>query len=522
VRFFRYWIVLAALNLAGADAVAKGKATHVVLIVWDGMRPDFVSEQNTPTLARLLHEGVLLRNHHSVYVTSTEVNAATLATGGYPEQDWIIGNEEFRPKINPTKKSMTGDLGVVRRGDASSGNHYLGLPTVAELLQKQGRRTAVAGTKSVALLQDRAPRPETSLGIDLFEGQVLPESWASRLTAKLGPFPAAELPKTKCDRWTTEALITLFWENEVPAFSVLWLGEPDYSQHHTGPGSATSLAAIRGSDAQLARVLEVLDQKQIRAQTDVILVSDHGFSTIGNKIDVPAVLRRHGFRATREFPSGSAKAGEILVVENGGSVFFYVTGHDRSLLEDLVQHLQMQPFCGVLFTRDGLEGTFRLEEGRIGSPEAPDVVLSFRWKADRNANGAPGSLYSDESKYGAGQGMHASLSPFDLHNTGVIVGPDFRKDWVDDLPTGNIDVAPTVYWILGIKPEQEPAGRVLQEAMAGATASQTAPTSHHLEATRHGPQLLWRQYLDYSEFEGVRYLERGNGEQVSATAPPTR
>ena len=34
----------------GAVALAAGKASHVVLVVWDGMRPDFVSEATTPTL----------------------------------------------------------------------------------------------------------------------------------------------------------------------------------------------------------------------------------------------------------------------------------------------------------------------------------------------------------------------------------------------------------------------------------------------------------------------------------------
>jgi predicted AlkP superfamily pyrophosphatase or phosphodiesterase len=32
---------------------------HVVVIVWDGMRPDFVSEENTPGLWKLAHEGVI-------------------------------------------------------------------------------------------------------------------------------------------------------------------------------------------------------------------------------------------------------------------------------------------------------------------------------------------------------------------------------------------------------------------------------------------------------------------------------
>jgi arylsulfatase A-like enzyme len=522
VRFIQYWIVLVALGLAGVDAVAKGKARHVVLIVWDGMRPDFVSEQNTPTLARLLHEGVLLRNHHSVFVTSTEVNAATLATGGYPEQSWIIGNQEFRPAINANKVSMTADLNVVRKEDALTGNHYLGLPTLAEMLQRQGRRTSVAGTKPVALLHDRSARSENALGIDLYEGHVLPEGWSNTLTATLGPFPPIERSKTNRDRWTSEALVSNFWAKEVPAFSVLWLSEPDYSQHHTGPGSATSLAAIRGSDAQLARVLAVLDEKRLRQRTDIILVSDHGFSTIWDKVNVAAVLQQHGLRAMQEFPSSGAKPGDILVVENGGAVFLYVTGHERSLLDGIVQFLQSQSFCGVLFTQDGLEGTFRMEEARIQSPEAPDLVLAMRWTAELNTNGVPGLVYSDESDYRPGQGMHATLSSFDLHNTGFLVGPDFRKGWVDELPTGNIDVAPTICWILGVKPGQKLPGRVLREAMVGGKASKGAPKSHHLEQTRDCSQFVWRQYLDYSEFEGVRYLERGNGEQVSKTTPATK
>ena len=47
-------IVMAFLALMGAafapTAMAAGKARHVVVVVWDGMRPDFVSEQNTPML----------------------------------------------------------------------------------------------------------------------------------------------------------------------------------------------------------------------------------------------------------------------------------------------------------------------------------------------------------------------------------------------------------------------------------------------------------------------------------------
>ena len=42
-------------------------------VVWDGMRPDFVSAQYTPQLYDLAQRGTFFKNHHSIYITSTEV-----------------------------------------------------------------------------------------------------------------------------------------------------------------------------------------------------------------------------------------------------------------------------------------------------------------------------------------------------------------------------------------------------------------------------------------------------------------
>src|SRR6266446_4816445 len=56
---------------------------HVVVVVWDGMRPDFVSERNTPALWKLAREGVIFRNHHAVYPSATNVNGTALSTGVY-------------------------------------------------------------------------------------------------------------------------------------------------------------------------------------------------------------------------------------------------------------------------------------------------------------------------------------------------------------------------------------------------------------------------------------------------------
>ncbi len=499
-----------ALGLAPANLPAAGKASHVVVIVWDGMRPDFVTDQTTPTLTRLARQGVTFRNHHPVYLSTTEVNGTALATGVYPGESGIIGNKEFRPAINASKRVQTESLATVRKGDRLTGGHYLGFPTVAETLHSHGLRTAIAGAKGVALLHDRAARGEHALGVTLFAGKVLPEEYVRTL----GHFPPEALTTTNWDLWTTRALIGLLWEQEVPAYSLLWLSEPDHSQHETGPGSLTSLAAIRNADQALARVLAALDQKGLGQDTDVIVVSDHGFSTIEQDVDVAKTLNGLGFHAYRALPQAKARQGDVMVIGNGGSVFLYVTGHQPDVVERIVHCLQTQPFCGVVFTQTPVQGAFRLHDVRLDSASAPDIVLSLRWTADKSTNGTPGLICSDYGQYSPGQGMHGSLSPFDMHNICFAAGPDFRQGMQDNLPSGNIDVAPTVLWILGVDPPQRLSGRILEEALAHAPDRRPSSRPYRLEATCTTGGCTWRQYLTYAQVNGVLYFEEGNGEQV--------
>jgi len=180
----------------------------------------------------------------------------------------------------------------------------------------------------------------------------------------------------------------------------------------------------------------------------------------------------------------------------------------------VVHCLQSQPFSGVVFSQPPVEGGFRLHDAWIDSGSAPDIVLSLRWKPERSTNGTPGLVYSDYGKLGPGLGIHGSLSPFDMHNFCIAAGPDFRNGFEDDLPTGNIDIAPTVLWLLGAKPERAVSGRVLTEALAQAGDPKPVCEVHHLDATWHADGFTWRQYLKYSQVNGVLYFDEGNGEQI--------
>src|SRR5262249_60117018 len=121
------------------------------------------------------------------------------------------------------------------------------------------------------------------------------------------------------------------WQSELPAFSFIWMNEPDFAQHQTGPGSERSIAALRRVDRSLSRLLQALEARGALESTDVMVVSDHGFSTVSTKVDLVDSLQKAGLKATREFAS-EPKPGEILVVSNSGSVPIYVLGHEESII----------------------------------------------------------------------------------------------------------------------------------------------------------------------------------------------
>jgi predicted AlkP superfamily pyrophosphatase or phosphodiesterase len=502
------------LLAAVSPDVSPDPAGHVVLVVWDGMRPDFIRPDLTPHLWNLRTNGVFFKGNRSVYVSSTEVNGTALATGDYPGHSGIIANKMYFPEINLLEPAATENPGTIRRFDALSGGKYLEGPTIAETVQKAGFRTAVAGSKDVCLLHDRSNSRSSDAARQspvVHAGRALPSSLLRSIKQRNGAdFPASAIPNKARDEWTTEALLRTFWQTDVPRFSLLWLSEPDASQHNSSPGSSNALAAVAHSDAELGEVLKALEAKGVRNKTDVFVVSDHGFSTISSGPDVCELLRKAGFAAYRKLED--PERGEILVVGLGGSVLFYVMDHDEPTIRALVKFLQNSEFAGVIFSRLQIPGAFSLEQGRIDcGARRPDVALAMRWEQGTNRFGAPGFLIADAGKKGAG--THGSLSPFDLHNTLVACGPHLRRGFVDEFPSGNIDVAPTILWLLGINPAAPMDGRVLLEAMAGQTPTDAQPATKTLEAACATKDGQWKQYLKLSTIEGRVYFDEGNGTQ---------
>jgi arylsulfatase A-like enzyme len=163
--------------------------------------------------------------------------------------------------------------------------------------------------------------------------------------------------------------------------------------------------------------------------------------------------------------------GAVVVSVNGGSEYLYVPSKDKAQIQSLVSFLQTREEVGAIFVASAYQpiaGTLPLDQIRVESTatRTPDIIFSYEFDEAAMVQGMPGTEFS--SAYGA-RGMHGSFSPIDVHNTLVARGPDFRQAFTDTLPTGNIDVAPTLAFLLNLSLDKAD-GRPLYEALQNGLA----------------------------------------------------
>src|SRR5712671_5547536 len=89
-----------------------------------------------------------------------------------------------------------------------------------------------------------------------------------------------------------KVVLPMFNARNKPFVLVFWSRDPDGSQHNTGdslntitPGinGPTSMAGIKNADNNLAQLRKALDDLGLAASTNIMISSDHGFSTISKE-----------------------------------------------------------------------------------------------------------------------------------------------------------------------------------------------------------------------------------------------
>ena len=483
--------LIAALVLLLAQPVftQPPAARQLLVIVLDGLRPDYVTPELMPRVSRLGQRGIVFRAHHSVFPTVTRVNGSSFVTGAYPETHGLLGNTIYVPAVSATKVLDTGNredlLAVERTGP------LLTAPTLGEILEHAGKRLMVvsSGTSGSAYVLNHA----AGNGVVVHPQFTRPESLAPRVLAAFGPAPPHALPNAAEHRRAVNAFIKFGLDELHPDVTLMWLSDPDSTAHADGIGGAPFRQALAAVDAEVGRAEDALRTRGLLDRTDIIVTSDHGFSTHNSHLHLDALVKPFA----RTMPDGSP---DIVVAE--GSIHFRRAA-SQSRVADLVAGLQQRPEVGAIFTRAAVPGTLSLDVARGNHPRAGDVLVSANWNAEKNGFGYEGKTTQ------TGAAGHGSSSPYDIHNVLIAAGPDFRSGVTSDAPTGNVDIAPTVLRALGIDAPPTMTGRAILEAFhdgpapASLAIDQSTSTvmnrDRSYNLTAHFSTVSGHRYLDYTE-----------------------
>jgi arylsulfatase A-like enzyme len=379
----------------------------------------------------------------------------------------------------------------------------------------------------------------------------------------------------------TKVVLPMFKARNKPFVLVFWSRDPDGSQHNTGdslntitPGinGPTSLAGIRNADNNLAQLRKALDDLGLAASTNIIVSSDHGFSTISKEsrtspaakityedtphgflpmgfvaIDLARALKLPLFDPNQKnaavADNAHPKAGngllgkdpakpDVVVATNGGSDLIYLPNNDRKLAGRIVTALLQQDYVSGIFVEDDLgrfPGALPLSalslRGKAVTPH-PAIVVNFRsWSSgcDEPSNC---SVEIADTVLRQGQGMHGSFSRGDTMNFMAAIGPDFKSGYVDDLPVSNADVGATAARLLGLtaRPKGTLLGRVMTESMPNGETPRASSGSVSSRASANGLKTVLKfqrvgsqRYFDVAGFPGRTLgLDADGGKQKTA------
>ena len=603
------------LVLLSADAAfsQNSRPHNVILFVPDGLRGRIVSPETAPAMAEVRDRGVNFKNSHSLFPTFTTANASAMATGHYLGDTGDFSNSIYTGyPVAAAGGTVTPFLEVdpvLADVDEHFGGDYLNEETILKMARVKGFSTAALGKVGPTLIFDHTDK----IGADGIHSIVIDDATGGKngvplseemkaALAKAGlplatpprgdngkvgdaKTPGTLVPNTAQQAYfvdvATKVLLPMFKARNKPFVLVFWSRDPDGSQHNHGdslntvtPGinGPTSLAGIRNADDNLAALRKALDELGLAADTNILIASDHGFSTISKESktsaaakvsyeDTPKDFLPMGFLAldlakaldlplfdpndnnAKVVDGAHTKAGngllgqdpvkpDLVVATNGGSDLIYLPKLDKKLADRTIKALLDQDYVSGLFVDDRLgrfPGTLPLSQinlkGKAVTP-TPSIVVNFRSYAEGCDEPTNCSVEIADTVLRQGQGMHGSFGRGDTLNFMVAIGPDFKAGYVDPLPVNNADVGMTIAQLMGLRPTNNGGltGRVMSEALPNGIVLKSAdgtitskPAANGLQTVVKFQRVLSQRYFDVAGFPGRTVgLDADAGKQKTA------
>lgn len=425
------WIAACA-HIGKPVRMQNQRRLRVVLVVFDGLRPDHITSARTPRLHALSTRGVMSWQHHSLYPTVTRVNASALATGTGPSGHGILDNSIYLPAV-ADRVLNTGEAPDMLLADSVLGGRLLTAPTIGSRLREVGLRVMVASagsSGSAYLFAGGAGTPVVNAEL------VMPNALAPMVNRVLGAPPADASPNVGRNAWAVDALLRIGVDSLDVDVAYLWLSDPDHTAHGAGLGSAMADSSIRAADREFGRLLDGLVARGLGESVNMLVVSDHGFSTHAG--DTKSLRNQLGV-----FADSVVIAGSAIYVRHGGA----------RAREAVVRALQQWPEAGAIFTapsgangQGAVSGTISTAQIGWQHARSADVLFSADWSHAANTAGHRGDTRQ------SGVAGHGTSSPYDITATFVASGPAFLTGVRAAAPSSNADIVPTILHLLGRPP----------------------------------------------------------------------
>ncbi len=221
------------------------RPTPLLLISLDGFRADYLRRGLSPTLQMLADGGVRARAMKPSFPSLTFPNHYTLVTGKYPDDNGIVNNDMFDPKLGSFRLNLSKAVDDGRWWDEAE-------PIWVDA-DRHGLRTATmfwpgSEAKIHGYRPDHWYRYNGAMPYDQRVDQIL--RWL-------------DLPPT-----------------QRPQFMTLYFQRVDTAGHYYGPDSPETDQAIRDADAALARLVAGLKKRGLFEHINLIVLADHGMAYI--------------------------------------------------------------------------------------------------------------------------------------------------------------------------------------------------------------------------------------------------
>jgi hypothetical protein len=349
-----------APDMAPGPDMGPPPRTHVIVVVWDGLRSGPIDKNVTPNLALVANAGAIFQDHHAVWPPLTMPNAASLATGSFPSTSGLFATTVYAPGTTGTNARgkaadfvdpiITEDWSILHALDMKLGNLLLD-GTLFQAAHAKGIATASIGMSGPTFVQDLSRQGtivdedmvwpmsavQDLLGLGLALPVNTPNAYSGSLSLPMDngnptmfgnlvtfmdavtPDPSAALQSraTASGAYLQSLYLQYVLTHLDPLLTVIWMRNPAGAQEDYGPGTTAANEALHADDSALGMLLGGLNDAGLGGHFDLIVMSEHGHSTVSGP---PSLFPLRGITAgavgspsTNGFSvSGQVRLAELL------------------------------------------------------------------------------------------------------------------------------------------------------------------------------------------------------------------